>query len=122
MVMNNHTINFSAEAANKGLIIYKTVTVGYDVPWRKVHALLIDAAKATAMIEAEPQPFVLQTSFEDFSVAYQINAYNKQASKQAVIYSELYQNLQDKFNEAGIEILSPTYQAIRDGSMFALLK
>jgi len=116
MVMNNHTVNYTIETANKGLIVYKTVTVGYDVPWRKVHALLIEAAKITNMLEAEPEPFVLQTSFDDFSVAYQINAYTKHASKQAVIYSELYQNLQDKFNEAGIEILSPSYQAIRDGS------
>lgn len=116
MVMNNHTVNYTIETANKGLIIYKTVTIGYDVPWRKVHEILIDAAKATPMIEAEPGPYVLQTSFDDFSVAYQINAYTKQASKQAVIYSELYKNLQDKFNEAGIELLSPSYHAVRDGN------
>lgn len=116
MVMNNHTVNYTVETANKGLIIYKTVTIGYDVAWRRVHEILIEAAKATPMIEASPEPFVLQTSFDDYSVAYQINAYTKHASKQAVIYSELYKNLQDKFNEAGIEILSPAYHAIRDGN------
>lgn len=116
MVMNNHTVNYTVETAQKGLIVHKSITVGYDVPWRTVHTLLIEAAKATTMIEAEPQPFVLQTNFDDFSVVYQINAYTKHASKQAVIYSELYQNLQDKFNEANIELLSPTYQAIRDGN------
>ncbi|MVN90199.1 mechanosensitive ion channel family protein [Mucilaginibacter aquatilis] len=116
MVMNNHTVNFTIETADKGLIIYKTVTVGYDVPWRKVHELLIAAAKATPMIEHEPEPFVLQTNFDDFSVAYQINGYTKHASKQALIYSELYKNLQDTFNEAGVELLSPTYHAVRDGN------
>jgi hypothetical protein len=34
----------------------------------------------------------------------------------ASIYSELHKNIQDKCNEAGIEILSPAYAAIRDGN------
>ena len=32
------------------------------------------------------------------------------------IYSELHQNIQDKFNEGGIEINSPHYAAVRDGN------
>lgn len=34
----------------------------------------------------------------------------------AQIYSDLHQNIQDKFNEAGIEIMSPHYMAVRDGN------
>ena len=77
---------------------------------------MIDAANATDLIEAEPKPFVLQTSLDDFYVSYQINAYTKAPNKQAGIYSHLHQNIQDKFNESGVEILSPHYRAMRDGN------
>ncbi len=115
-VMNSHTINYSSDAPANGLIIHTTVTIGYDVPWKDMYAALIDAALRTELILKEPQPFVLQTSLEDFYVAYQINAYVREANKQAVIYSNLHQNIQDVCNERGIEILSPHYRAARDGN------
>ncbi len=115
-VMSSHTINFSSEAKDNGLIIYTTVTIGYDAPWRQVHQLLIDAAKKTSFILEEPAPFVLQTSLDDFYVSYQVNAYTNDANKQAFIYSELHQNIQDEFNKAGVEIMSPHYKALRDGN------
>ncbi|MBE0666490.1 MAG: mechanosensitive ion channel, partial [Bacteroidales bacterium] len=96
--------------------LHTTVTIGYDVPWKKMHLALIDAAKKTAMILDEPAPFVLQTSLDDFYVSYQVNAYTNEASRQALIYSELHQNIQDMCNERGIEILSPHYRYARDGN------
>lgn len=115
-VMNSHTINFSSDAPEKGLIIHTTITIGYDVPWRDMHQALIDAALKTEMVLKEPKPFVLQTSLDDFYVSYQINAYVREANKQALIYSNLHQNIQDTCNERGIEILSPHYRAARDGN------
>ncbi len=119
-VMNSHTINYSSDAPEKGLIIHATVTIGYDVPWRQMHQALIDAALRTDLVLKEPHPFVLQTSLDDFYVSYQINAYVHEANKQAVIYSDLYQNIQDVCNEQGIEIMSPHYRAARDGSTTAI--
>lgn len=116
-VMSSHTINYSSDAPEKGLIIHTTVTIGYDIPWKKMHAALIEAAKRTDLVMENPEPFVLQTSLEDFYVAYQINAYVQEANKQATIYSNLHQNIQDVCNEQGIEILSPHYRAARDGNM-----
>jgi len=115
-VMSSHTINYSSDAPEKGLIIHTTVTIGYDVPWKKMHQVLIDAALRTDLVLKEPQPFVLQTSLEDFYVAYQINAYVREANKQALIYSNLHQHIQDVCNEEGVEILSPHYRAARDGN------
>ena len=115
-VLNSHTLNYSSDAPEKGLIVYTTVTIGYDVPWRQVHQLLIDAALNTEMIDIEPVPYVLQTSLDDNYVSYRLNAYTKQPNKQAVIYSGLHQNIQDEFNKAGVEIMSPHYRAIRDGN------
>jgi small-conductance mechanosensitive channel len=78
---------------------------------------LIAAALRTDFILKNPQPFVLQTSLDDFYVSYQLNGYTKEANSQAKIYSQLHQNIQDCFNEAGIEIMSPHYRSQRDGNM-----
>ncbi|MGK7892738.1 MAG: mechanosensitive ion channel family protein [Xenococcus sp. (in: cyanobacteria)] len=98
------------------LILHTKVTLGYDVPWRQVHQVLIKAALSSPDILEEPTPFVLQTALGDFSVSYELNAYTNQPSIMPEIYSQLHQNIQDKCNEAGIEILSPQYSALRDGN------
>lgn len=116
MVLGSHLINFSSMAKEQGLILHTKVTIGYDAPWKTIHALLIEAARTTTHILKTPDPFVLQTSLDDFYVTYEINAYTDQANKMATIYAELHQNIQDKFNEAGVEIMSPHYAQIRDGN------
>lgn len=115
-VLSSYTTNFTKGAENMGLVIHSTVTIGYDVPWQKIHEALITAANRTALVEAEPKPFVLQTELQDFYVAYQINAYTKYPASLARIYSDLHQNIQDSCRESGIEILSPHYRAMRDGN------
>lgn len=114
MVLGSHIINYSSSAQ---LILHTTVTIGYDVPWRQVHELLIGAARSTDRIVADPKPFVLQTSLDDFYVSYELNAYTDTPSAMGSIYSELHQNIQDRFNEAGVEIMSPHYSTLRDGNM-----
>jgi small-conductance mechanosensitive channel len=116
MVLNNEIINFNAPMLEEGLILNTTVTIGYDVPWRKVHDLLIQSALATRDIIADPKPFVLQTSLDDYYVSYELNAYTHAPERMAMIYSELHQNIQDWFNEANVEIMSPGYTAYREGS------
>ena len=119
-ILNGSTINYTSSAKTLGLILNTTVTIGYDVKWQQVHQLLIDAALATKHIKKDPQPFVLQTGLDDFYVSYQINAYTAEASMGAKIYSELFANIQDVFNTAGVEILSPHYRAERDGNPIAV--
>ncbi len=122
-VLNSHIVNYSAstnDSAIPPLILHTTITLGYDVPWRKVHQTLIDAALATSEILPQPTPFVLQTSLDDFYVSYEINAYTNSPGIMAKIYSELYQNIQDKCNEVDIEILSPHYRAVRDGNQITI--
>jgi len=36
------------------------------------------------------------------------------------IYSDLHQNIQDRFNEAGVEICSPHFSALRDGNTITI--
>ncbi len=118
VIINSNVINYSAlkRDLQRPLILHTTITLGYDVPWRKVHEVLIAAAQSTNYILKTPLPFVLQTGLNDFYVSYEINAYTNESIKMAEIYSQLHQNIQDKCNEADIEILSPHYSAIRDGN------
>jgi len=116
-IINNHLINYSANVDKKGLLLHTSVTIGYDVPWQKVEKLLIEAALKSLNIEADPVPFVLETSLDDNYVSYQLNAYSKEAKKMALIYSDIHKNILDVFNDAGVEILSPQYIAARDGNL-----
>lgn len=118
-ILNGKTINYSS-VGEPGLILHTTITIGYDVPWRQVHELLINAVKKTELLKTEPAPFVLQTSLDDFYVSYQINAYTEDPQKAAKIHSDLHANIQDGFNESGVEIMSPHYRATRKGDGLAM--
>jgi small-conductance mechanosensitive channel len=117
MVMASHIVNYSSSAR---LILHTTVTIGYDAPWRQVHELLLAAARSTGQIMAEPAPFVLQTALNDFYVSYELNATTDAPALMANIYSELHKNIQDCFNAAGVEIMSPHYSSLRDGNTMAI--
>lgn len=95
-VMSSHTVNFSQSAREYGLIIHSEVSIGYDVPWRVVNKLLIEAALNTPGVVDDPRPFVLSTSLSDWYPVYQVNAYIKDADRLADIYSALHQNIQDR--------------------------
>ena len=125
-VLSGQVTNYSAQIREgRGVIVHTTVTIGYDVPWQKTHALLLEAARRageddTIGVVPEPPPFVLQTSLGDFSVAYQLNAYTNLARKHPAVLSALHARIQDVFAEAEVEILSPVYEAHRDGNPLTL--
>jgi len=116
MTLTSHIINYSDQARGTGLILYTSVTIGYDVPWPKVHELLISAALKTDQIEEKPEPFVLQKSLDDYSVNYQLNATTRDAIGMPRTHSNMNANILDAFNEAGLEIMSPMFVATRDGT------
>jgi small-conductance mechanosensitive channel len=111
MIVNSHVINYSSLAKGKGLILHTSVTIGYDAPWRQVHAMLLGAAEKTSGLLREPAPFVLQKSLDDFYVTYELNAYTDSPQEMAQIYSELHKNIQDAFNEHGVQIMSPHFES-----------
>ncbi len=121
-VLSGQVTNYSEMIRDgRGVIVYTEVTIGYDVPWEKTTGLLLEAAHRAADdpdngVVTDPPPFVLQTGLGDFSVAYQLNVYTMQARKLPKVLSDLHARIQDVFAEADVEILSPVYQANRDGS------
>lgn len=119
-ILSGSIQNFSRAAQSKGVILFTSVTIGYDVPWRKIHELLIVAARKTPEVEKEPAPFVLQKQLNDFYVEYELNIYTRRPGHYQQLYSTLHQNIQDEFFNAGVEIMSPHYTALRDGNTAAI--
>ncbi len=109
-LLNSNVINYSALSREHGLMLQTEVRIGYAVPWRQVHAMLLEAAGRTPGLMAEPPPFVLQRELGDFAVAYQLNVYKSEAKALVRTYSDLHQNVLDVFNEYGVQIMVPSYE------------
>jgi len=110
-ILNADVVNYSVYARQQGLIVHTTVGIGYDTPWRQVEAMLRLAAARTEGLKREPPPFVLQQSLGDYAVNYEINAYCDHVTHLHELYSRLHANIQDVFNEYGVQIMSPIYVA-----------
>lgn len=117
-VIGASIINYSLAQREAGLpvALATTITIGYDVPWRQVHGLLLQAAAATDGVSEVPAPFVLQTALNDFHISYELNAHVRDVSLYRETLSQLLGAIQDQFAVAGVEILSPAYHAIRNGN------
>lgn len=109
VVLATITRNFSRPAAAPASILETSVTIGYSVPWRQVHAMLLEAAARTPELEREPPPEVLQTSLSDFYVQYSLRARLRNQLRRPAVLSVLNANIQDAFNEYGVQIMSPHY-------------
>ena len=118
VVISGQILNYSSQAHDGGLILHTSVTIGYDTPWRQIHALLLMAAERTQGLLREPPPFVLQRSLDDFYVNYELNVYTDTPQQMLGLYSDLHQNIQDAFNEYGVQIMSPNYIADRAAPTF----
>jgi small-conductance mechanosensitive channel len=94
-----------------GFILDTTVTIGYDAPWRQVQAMLLEAAKRTPDVLADPAPYVVQTALSDFYVEYRLVTYAlpDHPIQRVKALGELHANIQDVFNENGVQIMSPHY-------------
>lgn len=109
VVVNSQVLNYNSLANKHGLILHTTVSIGYDTPWRKVHAMLLEVADRVEGIMKKPVPFILQKSLDDFYVTYELNVYTNDPQKMGVVYSAIHQNILDVFNEHGVQIMSPHY-------------
>ena len=115
-VLNSEIINYNTSGEEEGLILHVDITMGYDVPWRELYDALIRAAVKTPHIEESPKPFVQQTGFDDFCAKYELNVYTKEIERVVLIYSLLYQNIQDEFKNAGIDLFVPHYEVSLQGT------
>jgi small-conductance mechanosensitive channel len=105
------TVNYSRHAANGQAQISTTVTIGYDAPWRQVHELLLEAANRTNGVRKDPAPRVWQRALSNFYVEYELVVNLDQPEHRLAVLSEMHMHIQDAFNEAGVQIMSPAFES-----------
>jgi small-conductance mechanosensitive channel len=71
--------------------------------------MLVSAAEKTPGLRREPKPFVRQRNLSDFYVEYEINAHMEDPHDRINAVSALNANIQDAFNEHGVQIMSPHF-------------
>ncbi|MFZ6863742.1 mechanosensitive ion channel family protein [Undibacterium sp. Ji67W] len=110
-VLSSVTKNYSRVVSGDGFVVDTKVTIGYDTPWRQVQAMLIEAAHRTPGILPEPSPKVFQTALSDFYPEYLLvcQAIPTDPRPRAEVMNQLHANIQDVFNEYGVQIMSPHY-------------
>jgi small-conductance mechanosensitive channel len=110
-ILNQEVTNYSSLAKTQGLILHSVVGIGYETPWRQVEAMLLLAAERTPGLLRAPPPFVLHKSLGDFAVNYELNVYCDDAQAMMRLYTELHRQILDVFNEYGVQIMTPAYEA-----------
>lgn len=117
-VLSNAISNcsFSRREIRQPVALATMITIVYDVPWRQVKALMREAAHRVVGITDELEPLVLQRALNDFHISYELTAYLRDANTYRLSLSQLHAALQDSFAEAGVEILSHGYHALRNGN------
>jgi small-conductance mechanosensitive channel len=117
VILGQTTINYSRTVRGRGYILDTTVTIGYDVPWREVQAILLEAAQRTEGVRADdPAPRVFQTALTDYAVEYRLvcHATPERPQARAEVMHALHAHVLDVFNEHGVQIMSPHYEADPD--------
>ena len=109
LIGSSTTVNSSRLTENQGLVVHTTVTIGYNTPWRQIHAMLLQAAERTSGLRSEPRPFISQTALSDFYVEYRLCVQVDRPEIRRITLTALHANIQDVFNEFGVQIMSPHY-------------
>ena len=117
VLVSNAIRNYSRLAGERGTLVSTKVTIGYDVPWRQVHAMLVAAAEQTPGLRGSPKAFVYQRGLADFYVEYELFAYMDQPLNRVPVLSALHGNIQDQFNTHGVQIMSPHFMEQPPGSV-----
>jgi small-conductance mechanosensitive channel len=111
VLVGTATTNYSRLAGDNGMAVTTSVTIGYDVPWRQVHALLQLGAARTQGLRRTPPPRVIQRELSDVCVQYMLLAHLEDGKNRAAVLSELHAQIQDAFNEFGTQIMAPHFEA-----------
>ena len=117
VVVGSPIRNYSKLRASHGTLLTTRITIGYDAPWRQVHALLIAAAGKTPGVRETPPPYVYQRALSDFYVEYELFASIDEPSRRIPVLSELHASILDEFNQHGVQIMSPHYLGQPDKAM-----
>jgi small-conductance mechanosensitive channel len=111
IVVSASTTNYSRFAEREGVQVATSISIGYDTPWRQVEALLLLAADRTRGVRREPQPDIRKTDLHDFYIQYTLLVCLEHPHLRVATLHALHGNILDAFNEYGVQITSPNYEA-----------
>ena len=116
-VMGKEIKNFSSL---KKVLIFASITLGYDIDKDQAKKILIESAEKTdgILTSNKNKPFVLLRDLGNFTITYEINAYTNKPNKLIRIKSDLIDNILTGFKKSGLEILSPSHFVIRQDSSY----
>jgi small-conductance mechanosensitive channel len=114
VVVSQIVTNYSRFADTDGVFVPTDIMIGYDVPWRQVEALLLLAAARTPCIRREPAPRVRQAALQDAYIKYTLLFCPERPAERRIALAEVHANILDAFNEYGVQITSPNYEADPD--------
>ena len=100
-----------------GTIISTCVSLGYDVPRRKIEKSLLLAAEKIGL----ENPFVHVLELGDFSVTYKVGGLLKNIESLITTRSDFKKAVLDSLHEAGVEIVSPNFmnqRILKEGTVF----
>lgn len=117
VVVSGKITNLSAQNPDGGVNLTTGVTIGYDTPWRQVHAMLEIAARRAKCIDQSQQPLVRQLSLMDWYIAYELQVKLRAGQSLAEARNELHSNIQDVFNEFNVQIMSPNFVMQPEGAV-----
>ena len=109
VVVSGKIVNLSAESSDGGFNLTTNVTIGYDTPWRQVHALLELAARRTPGVDQQIAPVVRKLGLLDWYTSYELQVRLLPATKLPDGRNALHSSIIDVFNEFGVQIMSPNY-------------
>ncbi len=111
MILDGEVTNYSALCRNGGVVLTATVGLGYDVPWRQVEAMLLEAASQTPGFLRTPEPYVLQRELGEIAILYELNAPAADPRRMDELRTALHRSIQDVFNRYGVQMMTPHYVA-----------
>jgi len=109
VLIENTIRNYSQSFTGSASLVSTKITIGYDTPWRQVHAMLLMAADQVEGICKTPEPYVFQRALTDFYTEYELFALVELPMERLAVLSALHGKIQDVFNTYGVQIMSPQY-------------
>ena len=109
-VMVSNTVTNYTRFADEGVFVPTTISIGYDVPWRQVQALLLLAASRTPGVRGKPAPVVRQPTLAESYVQYTLFFCLERPAERAITLAAVNTSILDAFNEYGVQITSPNYE------------